>query len=114
MACGWKWYRWGHGGDLHLLTPHHDWSKGSMVPAERIGDEPFRSDSWPDYLNDLNACHEMEETLKEGWQWCSYYFHLRDVTKATARDGWIEHGPTVATAAQRCKAFLRTIGKWVE
>jgi hypothetical protein len=61
----------------------------------------------PDYLNDLNACHEMEKALGPfGTKlWHDYTMLL----------GGIMAGEQVhAAAAQRCEAFLRTIGKWVE
>lgn len=56
----------------------------------------------PDYLHDLNACHEMEKTLVNTFQYQLWLDRL------TNRNEW--H----ATAAQRCEAFLRTIGKWKE
>jgi hypothetical protein len=56
----------------------------------------------PDYLNDLNAMHEAEKTLKIGDEWHGYYMHFVD-------GGGVKIN---ATAAQRAEAFLRTIGKW--
>ena len=60
----------------------------------------------PDYLNDLNAMHEAEETLMHddphgyGCYSCDLYE---------------QYGHTVhLSAAQRAEAFLRTIGKWEE
>ena len=60
----------------------------------------------PDYLNDLNACHEFEKVLTNE-QWCAYSPALWLIT----------HRPPStyechATAPQRCEAFLKTIGKW--
>jgi hypothetical protein len=72
-------------------------------------------DELPDYLGDLNACHEMEKVLfaKNDWRlirayffWLSPNLHSDD---ALDGDDWkLCH----ATAAQRAEAFLRTIGKW--
>jgi hypothetical protein len=61
----------------------------------------------PDYLNDLNAMHEAEKVLKEdseaafrGWLWLA---HGQPEMRCK-----IIH----ATAAQRAKAFLRTLDLW--
>ena len=82
-ACGWK------------PAPRGRWKLNERV-------ERFR----PDYLNDLNAMHEAEETLMHddphgyGCYSCDLYE---------------QYGNTVhLTAAQRAEAFLRTIGKWEE
>jgi hypothetical protein len=61
----------------------------------------------PDFLNDLNAMHEAEKVLiwRTDLVMLDYDEELRSVT-----DGW----KWSATAAQRARAFLRTIGKWEE
>ncbi len=71
----------------------------------------------PDYLNDLNAMHEAEQTL---WQkdWASRY----DFVDKLARILNPTHGHHLqsgidlldATASERAEAFLRTINKWEE
>lgn len=69
------------------------------------GCEPNPIGCLPDYLNDLNACHEMEiigQSLRPGF-WTAYNAALK-----LAGAVYISH----ATAAQRCEAFLRTLGKW--
>ena len=68
----------------------------------------------PDYLNDLNAMHEVEKTLSL-MQRGDYYSNLWCVCGGKAQrtasvDRWLV--PT-ATAAQRAEAYLKTIGKWV-
>jgi hypothetical protein len=79
-ACGWKWFQKGHPEhDVHWQSPQGDYT------------------NLPNYLNDLNAMHEAEETLN-GQQSDAYF---RRITS------W-------ATATQRAEAFLRTIGKWQE
>ena len=55
----------------------------------------------PDYLFDLNAMHEAENTLKVGDQWATYYYHFVDL-------GGVKIN---ATARQRAESFLRTLGK---
>lgn len=55
----------------------------------------------PDYLNDLNAMHEAEKTLK-AIQWDAYCDWL----------GGSLYDCAHASAASRADALLRTIGKW--
>lgn len=80
----------------------------------------------PDYLNDLNACHEMEKVvIKSSKPWSSgptepdwYLDNLRKVTggKLMNHEGLttLSHGSFLlivhATAAQRCDAFLLVLG----
>jgi len=65
------------------------------------------SGSPPDYLNDLNAMHEAEKILT-AQQRRSYVNCLFNLPVSECESN------TFATAAQRAKAFLRTIGKWEE
>jgi len=56
----------------------------------------------PDYLHDLNACHEMEGTL-----------NVRELVRYDTlmnENDYCWH----ATAAKRCEAFLKTKGLWEE
>lgn len=125
-AIGWKWYRWGDHPDapLFLCTPHHDWSKGSFVPATRKPNEPFRSDC-PDYFNDLNACHEMERhaqnDLMNATQWAEYgrtLMRLHDTASLTCpvtdeSDLFYEIAQIATVgAAIRAEAFGRTLNLW--
>jgi hypothetical protein len=69
----------------------------------------------PDYLNDLNAMHEVETHLlnKEGDDWGIYCDNLMDIIVSAAGYSAAElycH----ASAATRAEAFLKTIGKWEE
>ena len=62
---------------------------------------------WADLLNytaDLNACHEFEKSLNTD-DAHMYYWRLKQEI------GW---GYASATASQRCKNYLKTIGKWIE
>ena len=64
----------------------------------------------PDFLNDLNACREMEEALSYD-QRILYCDLLEKFDQAnTERHAWFRI--THATAPQRAEAFLKTIGKW--
>lgn len=69
----------------------------------------------PDYAHDLNACHEMEKALK-GAAIHSYFDRLVGEIAGSCSNPRHDDYPKVisATAAQRCEAFLRTIGKWKE
>lgn len=64
----------------------------------------------PNYCEDLNAMHEAEKTIvPKTWDnfsetWWNYCKHLRSLPS------YAEH----ATALDRAKAFLKTIGKWEE
>lgn len=87
-ACGYK-----------RLTQHEAvWShKGSKI---------YTAGNLPDYLNDLNAMHEAEETLGDcEMVWGKYAGKLFSIMEP-------HRHYLHATAAQRAEALLRTIGKW--
>lgn len=56
----------------------------------------------PDYCNDLNAMHDLEENHMQ-----DKYDRYESILKGLLGDDW-----GYATARQRAEAFLRTIGKW--
>lgn len=99
-ACGWKpptcpevdalQIGWTTRGQ-HWLCP-----KGVLRPAHHM----------PDYFNDLNAIHEAEKTLDTGL--------LAKYTTELQRACGGPMSVHFATAPQRCKALLRTIGFWEE
>ena len=68
----------------------------------------------PDYPNDLNACYEMEESLGiDGPDYASELW--RNIVAGNVMSDreamWkLSH----ATASQRCEAFLRVNGLWME
>jgi len=70
----------------------------------------------PDYLNDLNAMHEAEETLQSHHLCYEYNNKLYNILGNTVgnRADKPHHWTWHATAAQRAEAFLKTIGKWEE
>ena len=62
----------------------------------------------PDYHNDLNACHEMEKVLTHD-QRIDYMEWLG----LCSDDHWYKVWAYVhSTAAERCTAFIRTLGLW--
>ena len=72
--------------------------------------------SFPDYLNDLNACHEMEKVLNYE-QMIDYSRHVGKAVTShlpASRAAWMDFKLINATAAQRAEAFLRTLGLWQE
>jgi hypothetical protein len=75
-----------------------------------IVDGKYGQTDVPDYLNDLNAMHEVEKVLTEE-QRIAYSNHTYDVAckvqRETEKWRWIS-----LTAKQRAEAFLKTIGLW--
>ena len=69
----------------------------------------------PDYCNDLNLMREAERLLDDD-QWLEYMLNLQDVLKRDPNRGkWIVCQDNMhSTAAQRAKAFVKTIGKCKE
>lgn len=78
--------------------------------AEQFGNPGHGAKFVPDYLHDLNAMHEAEETFNEreriDWFWniCA----VLNVAQTHAEAFRIGH----ATAAQRAEAFLRVKRLW--
>ncbi len=74
----------------------------------------------PDYLSDLNAMHEVEgvEVSKNGYNFqVEYMVQLENVAlrrRPNCTSLEVRFWLSVATAAQRAEAFLRTLGKWEE
>jgi hypothetical protein len=79
------------------------------------GDRP------PDYLGDLNACHEMEKVLWDTGKAMEFTNQLVGIVCSARGFRWDKGTPddhlmclSHATAAQRAEAFLRTLGLWTE
>ena len=72
----------------------------------QIIDGKYGQTDVPDYLNDLNACHEMEKTLRPI---TAARYHQLIQTRLKSCDLAIG-----ATSSLRCEAFLRTLGLWEE
>lgn len=101
-VCG---YRHGESKPFWMATP--------------VG-QPFVAcsvDKLPDYLNDLNAMHEAENTLSanDAVVYAANLTRGHDIWDVMPNDDHFTccYGALHATAAQRAEAFLRTLGKWV-
>lgn len=98
--CGWRKQEYTDPGDDRYIPIRHitRWKKGDNI-AWKIND-------FPDYPNDLNACHEAEKLLTDG-QHKQFREHLRDVVDASPCR---EHRRVIsATATERALAFVRTM-----
>lgn len=98
-ACGW--------------TPHE--FKG--IPYEWEDPNGVVWTDIPRYESDLNAMHEAEKTMTP-YQWRIYVETLPTIVLGKEWFTWsyryIGRMTIHATAPQRCEAFLRTLGLWVE
>lgn len=83
--CGWE------------KTANNDWVK----PASFYRNIP------PTYTESLDACREFERFSSIA-DWNSYFEQLRWVCERDMTE------PMIALAIQRCEAFLRMKGQWVE
>lgn len=83
----------------------------SIVTFIKVGEPAVYLEELPDYLNDLNAVHELEEKLNdEEHLW--FRMKLWDVViESTNEDRW-DRSFISATAAQRCEALLKTLNLW--
>jgi hypothetical protein len=101
-ACGWI--------DIQLAQDEADNDK--LSPVGLRNPRSCLHERIPDYLNDLNACHEMEKQAPEG-----YAMALRRVVAKPIRclpSDVCDEYLIFATAQQRCEAFLRTLNLWTE
>ena len=103
-ACGWTDIR-----RQNLYRGDRD-----LYGTKLIGAEKHRN-RLPDYLADLNACHEMEKRLD--YEQCEAFSNtVADIVQAANREKdyafpW-SFARIHATAAERCEAFLRVMGLW--
>jgi hypothetical protein len=117
-ACGAKWYQWA--GEYWITFK--DWNARSHCyeadrPAE-TSNHPKIEVSVPDYLNDLNAMHEAEMFIRNAQDQMRYasetliamgFDDLVEASDLNVDYCWHVMG---ATAAQRAKAFLKTLNLW--
>lgn len=97
-ACGWK-----DADHPDVMNLKHGWTMPEKWCMDPKGVLRFNHDR-PNYLNDLNAMHDAENSLTTSQMTImSQYLHRRLGML------W-----GFATASQRAEAFLRTIGKWKE
>jgi len=89
-ACGWE--RCSGGGSCGV------WKTPTGINPQNTNEFKIL----PDYLNDLNAMHDAENTLDKN-QEAMYYDRLCAISGVMAYR---------ATAAQRAEAFLKTLNLW--
>lgn len=103
-------------------------TKQRIAIAEACGWKCESPEDLPDYLNDLNAMHDAEETLSDEANSAgggSYYSqrmrfserlnHVVNPSSYMGGSGFANLFPHVhATAKQRAEAFLRTLNLWEE
>jgi hypothetical protein len=95
-ACGWTQKSSHFGGSEGI------WTDQSGVDHTKL----------PDYCNNLNAMHEAEMCIPEDKQ-ALYDTHLVAIVgKETGLIPSLQFRCIHASAKQRAKAFLRTVGKW--
>ena len=67
----------------------------------------------PNYCNDLNAMHEVEEQMDE-IDWVFFINELSTLVRLPKQAEVQIKQFVHSTARQRAQAFLRTVGKWEE
>ena len=108
-ACGWK-----CAGHPDQISATQGWQFAYQFVIRPTG-ELVTHNSIPDYLADLNACHEMEKVLD--YEQCEAFSNtVADIVQAANREKdyafpW-SFARIHATAAQRAEALLRTLGLW--
>ena len=109
-ACGWeRETRKRYGGESNVAG----WGFNTHLPLGAIGRRFALSPlEFPDYLNDLNAMHEAESTLGDALYDGTWLEWLRIVVERSEGISCNLSQLHRATAAQRAKAFLCTLGKW--
>lgn len=113
-ACGWKVESSGNRYSDRIFNTEGN----SAMRWKQYGgawlDEWLGAYHVPDYLNDLNACYEMVESLD--WRDRRKFTEkLSGITETEKGDHWDDaHALCHATAAQRCEAFLKAKGLWRE
>lgn len=109
-ACGWT----REYADVPTWNAELNDYKGGYEPIHtrvfRRKEKGVLTENLPDYLNNLNAMHEAEKVLLTKDGFCGCWETYSNILTASMGCTDIFH----ATAAQRAKAFLRTIGKWEE
>lgn len=115
-ACGWKFIK------IHKLAQTGFFYFKPFIADKKLAVEGKLKGATaiynlPDYLNDLNAMHEVWITLDSKESRIKFHHELQQVVvkaggHATSSILDVECCVENATAAQRAEAFLKTIGKW--
>jgi len=97
----------------HVIAEFYGYKFIAFNKAWIISEDRETQVNIPDYCNDLNAMHKAESLFDDG-QWLEYMLNLQDVLQRDPYRGkWIVCQDNMhSTAAQRAKAFVKTIGKW--
>jgi hypothetical protein len=107
-ACGWRFENYGtrEFPNLYWRVFNPD---GKLIEKDFTGAD-FRAVYVPDYLNDLNAMHEAEKTIRKPGLalWCDYARTLKRVCDVSL------YSDIHATSAQRAEAYLRALNLWQE
>lgn len=106
-------YGWTHIENISTIRIRGHWV-GYPPKSPIIGEK----ETLPDYLNDLNACHEMKKVLTDE-QKNSFRDYLLTITTNLTSWGDFDMGEDLqsmidATPLQQAEAFLKTLGKWSE
>ena len=103
-------------GEIHGWTFHPpfdglsniDYKAEALACWVKPGNSPHQTEILPDYLNDLDAMHEVEKLLSVE-QWISYWSFLEPLVCRP------NNTPIIfATATQRAEAFLKTFNFWID
>jgi len=112
-VCGYVW-------NIGLPTKSGWWTDphGFQVSWGNNKSDALNQIEGTNYLNDLNACHEMEKTLThdriDGAEFGRYLDNLVEIAyrKPAHPSGYST--AVNATATQRCESFLKTLNLWIE
>lgn len=118
-SLGWKvrWQNQGGAPTLENKPAGHCWAVWTNPNGWGL-DSNYDPIFPPNYTSDLNACHELEKMLDDK-QLARYAQQI--IGSARRKMNIPDHEshypvPFIisATARQRCEAYLRTLGKWIE
>ncbi len=111
-----EWAGWRYSPDADSSIKHE-----ATMAWYRPGNSPWQLEQLPDYLNDLNAVHKLEEKLRENSHaWAKYGEQLQEIVNHYPvgvvpdyhRDLRSLASVAHATAAKRCEALLKTLNLW--
>lgn len=98
-----------------------EWAGWTLINAtgkQPVGMNPYKTgsacsrvDTLPNYPEDLNAVHSLEEKLSPE-QHLNFAYQLYLVCKAENPNRALIVARISATAHQRCEALLKTLGLW--
>lgn len=107
-----EWAGWKYSPSANSSIKHE-----ATMAWYRPGNSPWHLEQLPDYLNDLNAVHELEKKLDYEMRY-NYAEVLSSVVLDRSELVWWDLAShetfdvSHATAAQRCEALLKTLNLW--